>query len=573
MTNPKNLISIYDNYSESLQNLNEIVNSKIEEFKDLDLVKRIFNNDHTLWSDSPNEIANRLGWLDSPIKMNKVISDLADFSKEIRDEGIKNILLLGMGGSSLSSEVFKNVFKLPKDYPRLLIVDSTDPDFINDLVNRLDLKRTLFLVSTKSGSTVETLSLLKYFFNKCLDDNNISHVGNHFVAITDPGSSLKNISEKYKFRRIFINDPNIGGRFSALSYFGLVPAILIGVDINKLLNTAIACLRELKNVNKKNYLGNSTIRLGTTMGVLSEYGKDKLTFLCSKELYSFGYWVEQLIAESTGKEGKGILPVLDQSKLNDELIKEDRFFVLFLLKGDVSLEKKLSWLYKSKQPYALISIDNIYDIGWEFLRFEFATAIAGIVMEINPFDQPDVESAKIYTKEFLDSYKEKKQLEMPKTDFSLNGLNFISNCDINTIKHLKNLFDSGDFTYISIHAYIKPDNISLKKIKKLRDSLEIISKLPVTFGFGPRFLHSTGQLHKGDSGKGLFLQIVSKNENDLDIPDEIGLPGSYLSFGILKFAQAIGDYKALDNKNRKVIRVSISNDIENDIDKIIHNFN
>ncbi len=556
-----------DRYVESLHKYKKDIDAQLENFKQTDFLQKFFNFNYLLWSDNPEEITNRLGWLYIPFVMQDLVFEIKAFADEIKSEGFKDILLLGMGGSSLSSDVFKDVFGVGKGYPNITIVDTTDPDFLSDLRDKIDISKTLIIVSTKSGGTVETLSAMKLFYNefKSVD------AGNHFVGITDPGSKLLKIAEDLNFRRVFVNDPNIGGRFSVLSYFGLVPAALIGVNIEKILLSATQLCDEIKNP-ASNYLENASLRLGAVMGVLSRMGRDKLTFIFSEKFYSFGYWAEQLIAESTGKDGKGILPVMDQKNFSKKHLSDDRFFIAFIMSGDKGSENLISDLNSLGQPVVKILINDIYELGAEFFRFEFATSVAGSILGINPFDQPDVESAKIMAREFLEELASSKKVGTKKPDFLDNGLSFYTNLQVNSVENLQEQLQQNDNSYISIHAYINPDPINQEKLMELRDKLEDKTKLPVTLGFGPRFLHSTGQLHKGDNGKGFFIQLVGENKNDFRIPDSPGSDESSLSFGVLKKAQAAGDYKALSSNKRNVVSIHFSDDPQSEIQKIIDVF-
>ncbi|MGH7884143.1 MAG: hypothetical protein ACRENO_00450 [Thermodesulfobacteriota bacterium] len=556
-----------DRYFEFLSDYKKDIKSQLKEFKKKKYLEKFFNFNYFLWSQNPDEITNRLGWLYIHSVMLDAVSDIESFAEEIKNEGYRDILLLGMGGSSLSSDVFKDIFGIKKGFPDLTIVDTTDPDFIYELRKRIDLKKTLIIVSTKSGSTVETLSAMKFFYNEFGGKN----AGKHFIGITDPGSKLLKIADDFKFRKIFVNDPNIGGRFSVLSYFGLVPASLMGVDIGKVLKSASSICSGL-NHQDADYFDNPALRLGTILGVLSKHGRDKLTFVFSKKLYSFGYWAEQLIAESTGKNGVGIMPVLDQKNFSKEYLSDDRLFIVFTTPDDKKTEKRMCEITGQKQPLIKIVVDDINQLGAEFFRFEFATSVAGSIMGINPFDQPDVESAKIMTKKFLDELGKSANPKKKKYDFEKNELKFCSNISFISFEDLINKIRSGKQSYISIHAYINPDFQNKNKLAKLRDRLEDQSHLPVTLGFGPRFLHSTGQLHKGDKGKGLFIQLVGENNHGVSIPDELGSNNSRISFGLLKKAQAAGDYMALDSKNRPVVTVYLSSDTPGDIQKIIDLF-
>lgn len=558
------------NYSEYVGNYQNVIESELLKLEKNRFAGRFFNHDHLLWADDPSEITNRLGWVYLPEEMLLATDEIEDFSESIRKKGFTDVVVLGMGGSSLSSEVFRNIFT-PKDgFLRLTLLDTTDPDFILRTRNNLDLLRTLFVVSSKSGSTVETVSLMKYFYGELAEKTDSA--GEHFVCITDPGSKLIDTAHKYGFGRVFVNDPNVGGRFSALSYFGLVPASLAGVDIRKILQSAASVLLELKNATGGNYSESPSFRLGTFFGVMAREGRDKLGFIFSKKLFPFGYWAEQLIAESTGKDGVGILPLLDEASSDAPRDGEDRVYLLFSSREDKDKDAVARRLRDGGVPFVQIIVDSPDAVAAEFLRFEFAVALAGSIMGINPFDQPDVESAKTFARSFLELYGETGELESEKLDFSREGLVFSSNGNIESPEHLRDIVSSKKTGYISIQAYLDPGEENSKELLSLRAQIERISSVPVTLGFGPRFLHSTGQLHKGDSGEGFFIQVVSQNANDLRIPDDVGSPESIFSFGILKMAQATGDFKSLNEKGRKVVKIGIPSEVAENIAKITRLF-
>lgn len=555
---------ISDKYYESLGKYKRDIESQLKNFKEKNFLEKFFNFNYLLWCDNPEEITNRLGWLYIPYVMQDLVAEIKAFADVIRSEGFRDILLLGMGGSSLSADVFIDVFGVAQGRPNLTIVDTTDPDYIDELSHKIDFSKTLIIVSTKSGGTVETLSAMKFFYNKFKSKD----AGRHFIGITDPGSKLLKIAQDFKFRKVFVNDPNIGGRFSVLSYFGLVPASLIGIDIEKILKSATKQCDELKKPESE-YLKNSALRFGTVLGFLSKMGRDKLTFVFSEKLYSFGYWAEQLIAESTGKKGVGILPVLDQKNLSTEYLSDDRLFVAFTAPDDFDIDSQLSKLEDMGHPLVKIVVNDLYDIGAEFFRFEFATSVAGSILGINPFDQPDVESAKVMAREFLEELGSSKKANTQIPDFVDNDLEFYSNFNLKSVDGFIRELQTSDYSYVSIQAYVSPNQKNIEKLKEFRTNLEDMTKLPVTLGFGPRFLHSTGQLHKGDNGKGFFIQLVSQNKTDLYIPDELDSKDSSLTFGVLKKAQAAGDYKAIDLKNRNVVSIHFSSNIEVEIQKLI----
>ncbi len=558
------------NYIEYAGDYGNIIQSQLLELEKNRFAERFFDYDHLLWADNPSEITNRLGWVHLPKQMLAVINEIDDFSESTRKKEFTDVVVLGMGGSSLSSEVFRNIFTLRDGFLRLTLLDTTDPDFILKTRESIDLLRTLFVVSSKSGSTVETVSLMKYFYGELA--RKTGSPGEHFICITDPGSGLIKTADEHGFSRVFISDPNVGGRFSALSYFGLVPASLAGVDIRKILQSAFSVLLELENSVGGKYHESPSFRLGTFLGVMAEQGRDKLGFVFSEKLFPFGYWVEQLIAESTGKNGVGILPLLNEEVSDCPRPGDDRAYILLSLREDRTLDTVASRIKNSKVPFVKIVVDSPDQIAAELFRFEFAVALAGSIMGINPFDQPDVESAKAFARSFLKLYRETGKLESEEPDFSKNGLVFSSNRNIESLRQLRDIISSKKKGYVSIQAYVDPAEENSRELLSLRAQIEGISSVPVTLGFGPRFLHSTGQLHKGDSGEGFFIQIVSDSENDLQIPDDVGSTESVFSFQVLKVAQATGDFKSLDQMGRGIVRIGTPSDVSDSIRKIARFF-
>ncbi len=553
------------NYTEYAGDYGSIIQSRLLELEKNRFAERFFDRDHLLWADNPSEITNRLGWVHLPRQMLTAVNEIDGFSESIREKGFANVVVLGMGGSSLSSEVFRNIFPLRDGFLRLTLLDTTDPDFILKTRESIDLLRTLFVVSSKSGSTVETVSLMKYFYGELAKKT--GSPGKHFICITDPGSGLIQTAGEHGFTKVFINDPNVGGRFSALSYFGLVPASLAGVDIRRILESASSVLLELENAAGGECRESPSFRLGTFLGVMAEEGRDKLGFVFSEKLFPFGCWVEQMIAESTGKNGVGILPLLDEDVSDCPRPGDDRAYILLSLKEDRTVEAAASRIRESNIPFVKIAVDSPGQIAAELFRFEFAVALAGSIMGINPFDQPDVESAKAFARSFLKLYGETGELESEEPDFSENGLVFSSNRKMESPGELKDIISSKKKGYVSIQAYVDPAEENSKELLSLRERIEGISSVPVTLGFGPRFLHSTGQLHKGDSGEGFFIQIVSDNENGLSIPDDVGSAESAFSFRVLKTAQATGDFKSLDEAGRDIVRIGIPPDVPESVRK------
>jgi transaldolase/glucose-6-phosphate isomerase len=549
------LLAEWELQSVSLDAYQGAVDAALDEMVANDIIARIWAQDPTVWKPDPTEITNRLGWLHTAEVMSEDYARLEGFVEEVRAAGYTHALLLGMGGSSLAPEVFRKTFGVAPGHLDLAVLDSTDPDAVLAHEQRLDLARTLFIVSTKSGGTVETLSFFKYFYNRVAEAVGADGAGEHFIAITDPGSKLADLAEHYRFRATFFNDTNIGGRYSALSYFGLVPAALVGVDVPRLLDdaTSMACAAESCVAARDN----PAAVLGAILGELAGVGPDKVTFITSPEIASFGDWVEQLIAESTGKEGKGILPVVGEPVGSPDVYGDDRLFVYLRLEGNDSQDAAVQVLEGAGHPVVRLRLRNLYDLGGQFFLWEMATAIASHRLGINPFDQPNVEAAKVLARRMVAEYTDTGALPAgeaaPLTKETLNAfLNQAQAGDPST--------GSGR-SYIAIQAYVQPTQETDAALQALRVQLRDRLKLATTVGYGPRFLHSTGQLHKGDAGNGLFIQFTADAAQEVPIPDEAGSSGSSMSFGVLKMAQALGDAQALLDAGRRVIRFELGSDV------------
>jgi transaldolase/glucose-6-phosphate isomerase len=539
------------------------------------ILPRIWSHDHTVWRAEPDEITNRLGWLNSPEIMRENLPLLHQFTEQLRQEGYTQALLLGMGGSSLAPEVFRETFGLKDGYLDLAILDSTDPGAVQAWTDRLDLQRTLFIVSTKSGGTVETFSFFKYFYNQVAAQAGRRQAGGHFIAITDPGSKLAEVAEEYGFRKIFLNDPNIGGRYSAMSYFGLVPAALLGVDLDTLLERALTAACNCDSSNCPHEADNLGGQLGAILGELTKLGRDKLTLITSPALANFGDWIEQLIAESTGKDGKGILPVVGEGWLSPEAYRDDRLFAYLRLTGDNTQDAAIEELSKKGHPVVQLDLKDRYDLGAQFFLWEMATAVAGQRLGIHPFDQPNVESAKALARQMVATYQSSGNLLETQPDYQFGNLSvFLDMPGTSSLPSLAavlqeffNTPDSG--AYVSIQAYIQPTSNTDRLLGDLRASIQKRTRLATTLGYGPRFLHSTGQLHKGDGGKGLFLQIISDAVHDLPIPDVAGSQASSITFGVLKLAQAMGDRQALLDNGRRVLSVHLGNNVSSGLQNLL----
>ncbi len=492
---------------------------------------RVWRKDETLWGGPGPEIGNRLGWLTISEAMLEHADDLNEFVSGVRADGFTDAALLGMGGSSLGPEVIRRSFGSLDGGLTLHVLDSTDPGAVLELESRVDLAKTLFIVSSKSGGTVETLSQCKHFYER------VGGNGSQFVAVTDPGSGLVDLAKERGFRRVFVNDPNIGGRYSVLSYFGLVPAALMGVDVEALLQSS-----QNAEVNCNSFdctASNSGLWMGLAMGELALQGRDKLTFIVSEPVSSFGIWVEQLIAESTGKEGKGILPVADEPLGDPSAYGDDRVFAYLRNSDEPSdeLEAAVDGLVKGGHPVITASTSGgPVDLGRLFFFAEFATAISGWVLGINAFDQPNVQEAKDNTAKVLEASEPPSVEEAGEEE--LRAL----------------LADAAPPNYVAIMAYVQPSDEFDEAVSELRAAIRDATRATTTFGYGPRFLHSTGQLHKGGPPTGRFLQIVHDGDQDVEIPD------ADYTFKELKNAQATGDILTLRDHGLPAERVRLEGD-------------
>lgn len=521
----------------------EVIETTLQALKDHTIMPRIWALDHTVWQSEPREVTNRLGWLRSAEIMRAEATELHGFAAALRAEGFTHALLLGMGGSSLAPELFAKVFGPECDGLELAILDTTAPGKVLEFARALDPRRTVFIVATKSGGTVETLSAFKYFYNWALEALGAERVGQHFIAITDPGSGLEQMARAYHFRRIFLNDPNIGGRYSVLSYFGMVPAALVGLDITRLLDQALAMAARCDATVAPSE--HPAAWLGAWMGALALQGRDKLTLVLPDVLRPLGDWIEQLVAESTGKAGKGILPVVGEPLLSPEVYGADRAFVDVRFAGEIARLDKVEALIAAGHPVLRVTLRDLYDLGGQFFLWSMATAVAGHVLGVNPFDQPNVEAAKRLARQMVTTYLEQGALpaieQLPPDSEALSR--FVAQAA------------PGD--YIALQAFITPTPETDAALAMLRERLLQRTHCAVTVGYGPRFLHSTGQLHKGDAGRGLFIQFTEDTVEDAPIPDKAGEPAASVSFGVLVRAQALGDYLALQEAQRRVLSINL----------------
>ena len=548
----------------------ELVDDTLREMGALRIMERIWAHDHTVWKSDPAEITNRLGWLRAEQVVREQVDGMRSLADDLRTAGYADVLLLGMGGSSLAPEMYRKTFGVGKDvegrsYLDLAVLDSTDPGAVQAHAKGLDPARTLFVVATKSGGTVETLSFFKFFYNWVADALGRDQAGEHFVAITDPESRMADLAESYQFRATFINDPDIGGRYSGLSFFGLVPAALIGADLSRLLDGATTVVKGCGPDVPTEV--NPAARLGAVMGRLAMAGRDKLTLIVSPALASFGDWVEQLVAESTGKEGKGILPVVGEPLGPPSIYGDDRLFVWLELGGDGQafnreVKAKLAALQVAGHPVVHLSMRDRYDLGGQMFLWAMAVAVAGHLLGINPFDQPNVESAKVAAREILAQYVAQGALPGAEPTQSGDGIEVYGDVAGGTPAEALRAFlgQAGAGSYAALQAYVQPTRETDRALLALRTRIRDEWRLATPVGYGPRFLHSTGQLHKGDAGRGLFVQFTADDAEDLAIPDEAGERGSSVSFGVLKAAQVLGDWRALLNGGRRVVRFHLGAD-------------
>ena len=499
------------------------------------------------------------------------VSEIDQLIGEIRESGkFKHVMVCGMGGSSLCPEVLRQTFGKQDGYPELLVLDSTHPDHLKEFRDVVDPQKCLFIISSKSGSTTEPNMFFEYWFDQVGQHN--SSPGDNFVAITDPGTSMERLAQSKGFHKIFVNPADIGGRYSALSFFGLVPAGLSGIDVRKLLERAEAVLHSCSGIVPA--AENPGLRLGSAIGTEAVNGRDKLTLICHPQIASLGLWIEQLIAESTGKEGKGILPVAGEPLGTVSGYGDDRLFVSISIgEPDSATKSALDVLTAAGHPVIYRSLRDIYDLGEEFFLWEFATAVGGWVLGINPFDQPNVQEAKDATKAILEEYKTSGSLAQTQPVLSDGALSFYSAnastpATSSAIELLSSYLGSakpGD--YIAFQNFLRETDQSDAIIEQLRVKLRDATRCATTAGYGPRYLHSTGQLHKGGPANGLFIQLTASNQQDVPIA------GEAFSFEVLKNAQALGDLRSLESSGRRVLRIDLGTNAAAGLEELSELFN
>ncbi|MDP6301769.1 MAG: glucose-6-phosphate isomerase [SAR202 cluster bacterium] len=498
-----------------------------------DVVGRIWRGDHTVWSEDPTEITDRLGWLTSADNMRDEIGSLTQFATDVKTEGYRHVVLLGMGGSSLGPEVLRQTFGSADGYPELIVLDSTAPESVQAVADAIDPARTLFLVSSKSGSTIEPNAFYGYFRQLVEQERGPDNAGRNFVAITDAGTVLDALGQREGFRQVFGNQPDIGGRYSVLSHFGLTPAALIGIDLSELLDRADS-MRDSSGADVP-VADNPGAWLGAVIGTLSLKGRDKLTVLTSPSLSSFGLWAEQLIAESLGKQGRGIVPIAGEPIVGVESYGDDRVFAYLWVEGDENnrVDELTGSLANAGYPVIRLDLKDRYDLAAEFFRWEFATAVAGSIIGVTPFDQPNVQAAKDATDSVLETVKQTGALpESSETQSFIEIMESLA---------------PGD--YVAIMTYVTQAPELDLALDGLRTAIVERYGVATTLGYGPRFLHSTGQLHKGGPNSGVFVQLTSDHTPDTQVP------GMTLTFGVLVDAQALGDLLALQAAKRRTVRI------------------
>ncbi len=548
------------------------VKATLDDWQAAGKVRKLWARDPSVWTSSGEE--KWLGWLDIVAEQQRNVTRFTNFAAEMKDAKFSHVLLMGMGGSSLCPEVIRESFgKLPGS-PELHVLDSTDPARIKTIENKIDLANTLFIISSKSGTTLEPNIFKQYFFERLRQVVGNDEVGKRFVAITDPGSKLRQAAEGDGFRKIFLGVPGIGGRYSALSDFGMAPAAAIGVDLPTFLEQTsrmvAACGPEVAA------LDNPGVILGAVLGLAHNQHRDKVTVIASPVIYDLGAWLEQLLAESTGKNGNGLIPVDRESLAAPEAYGDDRLFVYLRFEPDPHPEQDagIAAIERAGQPVVQISISDVYNLGQEFFRWEIATAVAGSIIGINPFDQPDVEASKIATKKLTEEYERNGSLPAETPMFEAEGLKLFADeknagalNDAVTVRSLSGYLKAhldrlkaGD--YFALLAYVEMSPAHEEVLQSARHAVRDSKRVATCLGFGPRFLHSTGQAYKGGPDTGVFLQITC--DDALDLP----VPGQKYTFGIVKAAQARGDFEVLVERGRRALRVHLGADVEAGLAKL-----
>ncbi len=551
------------------EKLEALVSASLDDWKKNDKVRRLWQRDASVWTGSDE--AQWLGWLDITEQQLAQLDQFKRVAADVKKAKFKHALLLGMGGSSLCPEVLRLTFGKIKGFPELHVLDSTDPAQIKAIEAKVDLKSTVCIVSSKSGSTLEPNIYKQYFFERIAKKVGPKEVGNRFIAITDPGSKMQQVAEADKFRHIFFGVPSIGGRYSALSNFGMIPGAVMGLDIAKFLKNT----QEMVKACGANVAAdkNPGVQLGVILGTAANEGLDKLTIISSPGIHDLGAWLEQLIAESTGKQGKGIIPVDREKLAKPEAYGSDRVFAYLRLetKPDKKQDAAVKALEKHGLPVVRISVKNTYNLGQEFFRWEIATAVAGSIIGINSFNQPDVEASKIETRKLTGEYEKTGKLPPESPFLETEGIKLYAD-EKNTaaLKNSRTLADALKFhldrinarDYFGVLAYITMNQQNEDALQAIRHQVRDDKKAATVLGFGPRFLHSTGQAYKGGPNSGVFLQITCDDKIDLPVP------GQKYTFSVVKAAQARGDFAVLSERGRRALRIHIGKNVKADLAKL-----
>jgi len=544
----------------------ELLVQQLELFQAERFIPRLWEQDWTLWKPEPKAISDRLGWLQAPEKMKPLCPEIKSFAAEVKKTGFRYTLLLGMGGSSLAPEVLSQLLAPASGFPGLYVLDTTVPATIRKKADLCPPAKTLYLVSSKSGTTAETAALFRYFFSRATAELGPDLAAHHFVAITDPGTPLDSIASALRFRKIWLADPTIGGRFSAFSPFGLVPAAIQGIEIYDLLHSAS---QMMSLCQKENPSENPGALLTAFLATAAAQGRDKFLLWVEPEIESFADWLEQLIAESTGKEGQGLLLVVGREELLALTELRDVAFI-WIGTPNASFDFLQAEVRRQKIPAIFLSFRPQQEIGAMFFLWEWATALVGSCLKINPFDQPDVERTKLMTQAILKDWQTKQAY--PGLEGGLVWRNFklySSRPAASFEQALRDFLSSAQrASYLSLQAFLPPEAETKLALEGLRRQLIYLLGRPVTLGWGPRYLHSTGQLHKGDSGHGFFWQLTADDEVDMVIPETPGGREGWLTFSRLKEAQVRGDYEALRSLGRRLIRVHLGKDIARGIEEL-----
>ncbi len=542
------------------------VAAQIEAWRRTGSVRRLWARDGSLWTGNGEE--SWLDWLDSAAVEAGRLDALTRFAEGVRRDGFTHALLLGMGGSSLGPAVIAATFGRQPGWPELLVLDSTDPAQIRSVERRIDPAHTLFIVASKSGTTLEPDILMEYFLARAAASVGADAAGARFVAITDPGSKLQETAERHSFRHVFLGTPGIGGRYSVLSPFGLVPAAIMGLDVGRLLAAASRMVHSCDASVPP--ADNPGAGLGIILGEAAKAKRDKVTILTSPSLADFGAWLEQLLAESTGKHGHGIVPVDGEPLGPPAVYGKDRLFVAMSLAGEdeAASQARTSELAAAGHPVVHIAVQDRYHLGQEFFRWEMATSVAGSVLGIDPFDQPDVEASKAKTREFTSAFEKTGALPRESAVLEEDGIALFADAhNADTLAHSARQASlagwlgahfarlrAGD--YAALLAYIERNPRHIEALQQIRLLIRDRKRVATCVGFGPRFLHSTGQVYKGGPNTGVFLQITGADAEDLPVP------GRRYGFGVVKAAQARGDFAVLAERGRRVLRVHLGSDVE-----------